>query len=114
MGSDMNANLPAALLAFTLLAGMTAPGALAQRGPVIDIQAQSKVPPAQAVPCPPAAKPLSTPGQGQTGCQSDGVIHPPMTGDQGVVKPPETSNSMPMPVIPPPGSPGGNPSVQPK
>jgi hypothetical protein len=31
-----------------------------------------------------------------------------------VVQPPETSRSMPMPVIPPPGSPGGNPTVQPK
>ena len=110
----MNSNLPFALLAFTLMADMTAPGVAAPRGPVIDIQAKSTVPSAQAVPCTPPAKPLSAPGQGQTGCQSDGVIHPPVTGDQGVVQPPETSRSMPMPVIPPPGSPGGNPTVQPK
>jgi hypothetical protein len=43
--------------------------------------------------------------------QSNGVICPPDV-DKGMKAPaPNTGN---MPVIPPPGSPGGNPNVQPK
>ena len=107
----MNTNLPFALLALTLVTATVGhEAAAAQRRAAVDIQPQS----AQALPCKPPAKPLSAPGEGTTGCQSDGVIHPPATGDQGVVRPPETSQSMPMPVIPPPGSPGGNPNVKPK
>ncbi len=73
---------------------------------------------AQAQPTAPAAPSGScdtnVPGaSGPSGCKS-GVIRPPATGDKGVVAPPDTSQSMPMPVIPPPGSPGGNQSVQPK
>ncbi len=44
--------------------------------------------------------------------ESNGVICPPPHIDKGMKKPaPETGT---MPVIPPPGSPGGNPRVQPK
>lgn len=44
--------------------------------------------------------------------QSNGVIHPPPTHDEGVVKPPaDTSGKA---VIPPPGTPGGDQTVQPK
>jgi hypothetical protein len=43
--------------------------------------------------------------------QSGGVICPPDV-DQGMKAP--TPNTGKMPVIPPPGSPGGNPNVQPK
>jgi hypothetical protein len=43
--------------------------------------------------------------------QSGGVICPPDV-DQGMKAP--TPNTGNMPVIPPPGSPGGNPNVQPK
>jgi len=43
--------------------------------------------------------------------QSNGVICPPNV-DQGMKAP--TPNTGKMPVIPPPGSPGGNPDVQPK
>ncbi|HEX4409257.1 MAG TPA: hypothetical protein VH206_10845 [Xanthobacteraceae bacterium] len=44
--------------------------------------------------------------------QSNGVICPPSNIDQGIRTPaPDTGK---MPVISPPGSPGGNPSVQPK
>lgn len=73
-------------------------------------QAQS-VPPAQLPPCEP-----TTPGAaGPNGCQSNGVIHPPATGDSGgVITPPDSTKEMPMPVIPPPGSPGGNSTVKPK
>ena len=45
--------------------------------------------------------------------RSNGVICPPSQIDPDIRKPaPESGGSMP--VIPPPGSPGGNPSVQPK
>ena len=43
--------------------------------------------------------------------QSGGVICPPDV-DQGMKAP--TPNTGKMPVIPPPGSPGGNPNIQPK
>ena len=43
----------------------------------------------------------------------NGVIRPPANVDPGMAeKPPETGGRMP--VIPPPGSPGGDPSVHPK
>jgi len=43
----------------------------------------------------------------------DGVIRPPKGVDPGIVAPtPETKS--PMPVIPPPGTPGGPPGPQPK
>ena len=45
--------------------------------------------------------------------RSSGVIHPPPSGDHSVVQPPMQDESR-MPVIPPPGTPGGNPLVHPK
>lgn len=45
--------------------------------------------------------------------RSGGVIHPAPTGDQGVVAPPERGAGS-TPVIPPPGTPGGNPDINPK
>ena len=47
--------------------------------------------------------------------RSEGVIKPPpaTTVDPGIVKP-TPDQGAPMVVIPPPGSPGGNPNVQPK
>lgn len=44
---------------------------------------------------------------------SGGIIHPPPSGDRSVVQPPNQGTSS-TPVIPPPGTPGGNPLVQPK
>ena len=45
--------------------------------------------------------------------QSEGVIKPPENIDPGLQKkPPDDSGKMP--VIPPPGSPGGDPNVRPK
>jgi hypothetical protein len=44
--------------------------------------------------------------------QSNGVICPPPHIDQGMTKPAPPAGTMP--VIPPPGSHGGNPHVQPK
>ena len=48
---------------------------------------------------------------GQDLSHSCGVIIPPATGDRNV-KPAPSAGSMP--VIPPPGTPGGDPQVQPK
>jgi len=45
--------------------------------------------------------------------RSGGVVRPPATGDQGVVEPPK-AGSQSTPVIPPPGTPGGNQEIQPK
>jgi|SRR6185437_8717592 len=45
--------------------------------------------------------------------RTGGVMQPPSTGDQGVVAPPRTGPQS-TPVIPPPGTPGGNPELQPK
>jgi hypothetical protein len=45
--------------------------------------------------------------------QSGGVIHPPPSADRNVVPPPNQDSSR-TPVIRPPGTPGGNPAVQPK
>ena len=47
--------------------------------------------------------------------KSEGVIAPPRGVDpQMQVEPPADASSGKMPVIPPPGSPGGNPNVMPK
>lgn len=45
--------------------------------------------------------------------RSGGVIRPPATHDRGVVSPPNQGVSR-TPIVPPPGTPGGNPNVQPK
>lgn len=45
--------------------------------------------------------------------QSGGVIHPPPSADRNIVPPPNQAQGS-TPVIPPPGTPGGNPLVQPK
>ncbi len=100
----MRQNLRFVLLTLTLIAGVGMPGAASAQSALP--QQLKPTPPAQAEPCDPAKKPLS-------GCSS-GVIRPPVTGDKGVVTPPDKGKAMPMPVIPPPGSPGGDQNVQPK
>jgi hypothetical protein len=45
--------------------------------------------------------------------QTGGIIRPPPSGDRGVVMPPNQASSR-TPVIHPPGTPGGNPQIQPK
>jgi hypothetical protein len=45
--------------------------------------------------------------------RSGGVITPPANVDLGMKKSPPPSGDT-MPVVPPPGTPGGNPSVKPK
>jgi hypothetical protein len=46
--------------------------------------------------------------------KSDGVIKPSTNIDPGIAAPAPVPNPGTTPVIPPPGSPGGNPTVQPK
>jgi hypothetical protein len=45
--------------------------------------------------------------------RTDGVLHPPQGIDPEVAIPPPPNGSK-MPVIPPPGTPGGNPATEPK
>ena len=45
---------------------------------------------------------------------TNGVIHPTTNVDPKINKPAPVPNPNSMPVIPPPGTPGGNPNVQPK
>jgi len=83
--------------------------------------AQTQFPPAgqSGAACPPDAAPNSpTVGSGDRSnlsdklAQSKGVICPPAGHDSEMtIQPPNTGT---MPVIPPPGSPGGDQSVQPK
>ena len=71
-----------------------------------------------AAPQPPAPNSLNT--GSSTGTlsdkleRSDGVITPRANVDPGIKTTPPVTNPGTMPVIPPPGSPGGNPNVQPK
>jgi hypothetical protein len=63
----------------------------------------------------PGQSPSVRPGEplSETLDRTDGVLKPPAGVDlQMHVPPPETGSNMP--VIPPPGSPGGDPSIQPK
>ena len=46
--------------------------------------------------------------------RSEGVIKPPPTGDAEIHVPPKEPDTGAMPVIPPPGTPGGRQDVRPK
>ncbi len=92
-----------AILAANL--AMEAGMAAAQTSPPPD-QPQSQIPEKLAPPLDNGAKENKLQ-------REDGVIKPPANVDPAMTeKPPETGGRMP--VIPPPGSPGGNPSLQPK
>ena len=64
--------------------------------------------------------PAQPPGAGSLSDQlnrSKGVITPPAAvsnADPGIVKPPPDTGTTTMPMIPPPGTPGRDPNVQPK
>jgi hypothetical protein len=60
-----------------------------------------------------AANPDQNQPLSQSLSQSHGVIEPPSTGDKSVVSP-LNAGKQSMPVIAPPGAPGGNENVQPK
>lgn len=79
---------------------------------VMSASAQGQDNPPPQPPGSPSVEP-SNPGAGITG--GTGVIRPPAQVDPGIkAKPPVPPSALPMPVIPPPGTPGGNTSVQPK
>ena len=66
------------------------------------------------MPCePPASGPKAPSNSTVSGCQSNGVITPPQTGDRSVLPPPDMGTAS-TPVIPPPGTPGGDPNVKPQ
>ena len=46
--------------------------------------------------------------------RSGGVIHPPTAIDRPIEAPTPNPGARSMPVIPPPGTPGGNPDIKPK
>ena len=85
---------------------------------------RTQPPPATQLPtrpdCPPDGAVTPRPGE-TTGSpplsdrlsQSKGVICPPKGVDPGIVNEPPRNNA-PTPVIPPPGTPGGDPGSQPK
>jgi hypothetical protein len=106
----MNRPIPLILAGALILAG-TAPAAFAQGA--------GGTPPA-AAPAQPATPETGTaPGAQQPSrslskklSNTNGVIAPPKTGDAMAEAPP--ANAAKTPVIAPPGSPGGNPAVQPK
>ncbi|MCP4617407.1 MAG: hypothetical protein GY844_13360 [Bradyrhizobium sp.] len=116
---------PALLVASLMLA--SAGSALAQAPPSPLTPAQQTAPPAPDRPanCAPMEKrthPGAVPEGQTTGqareplgdklAQSDGVLCPPAGVDPEMRAP--TPDAGKMPVIPPPGSPGGDPSVRPK
>src|SRR4249920_2530343 len=107
----------AALLAAAILASMLVAPALGQGMLGASAPCSPSVPPGspgtattgEGEPHNPAPAPDNLSGRL---AQSDGVICPPPAVDPDIRLPtPEAGN---MPVIPPPGSPGGDPSVRPK
>jgi hypothetical protein len=80
--------------------------------------AQQQAPPEKIEPAPAPSPPLprQTPDENLSRRldRSDGVIKPPATGDAEIHVPPKDENAGRMPVIPPPGSPGGRPDIEPK
>jgi hypothetical protein len=98
--------LTRAALVVSLAAGAHA--ALAQ------VTTPEPVPPEQVEPGPPVGAPGSGESLGEELTRSQGVITPPQGVDPGLVQEPPPAETTPMPVIPPPGSPGGDPQVQPR
>ena len=89
--------------------------ALAQTPPSTEPPPQgTTAPPEKIEPGPPIGSPGSGENLGDELTRSRGVIAPPQGVDPGLVKEPPPTGATPMPVIPPPGSPGGNPDVQPQ
>jgi hypothetical protein len=102
--------------ALALSAGL-ATAALAQGSPVQPQPKDPNMPSAQNT-VPEKIDPKATGSTGGTLSdkleRTDGVIKPPSGVDPGITSPAPVPNPGTTPVIPPPGSPGGNPTVQPK
>ena len=93
----------AAVLALNLAAGANTPAA---ETPAPPDKPQSQIPEK-------VSPPLENGAKENKLQRENGVIKPPANIDPGMTeKPPETGGKMP--VIPPPGAPGGNPSLKPK
>lgn len=98
-----------------IFAAMTGAAAAQDRGAGATPQDQQSD---RATPIPPGQARPTTPNE-QQGSASDklsrsqGVLQPPATGDDAV-KPPPRRGETRMPVIPPPGTPGGSQDIQPK
>jgi hypothetical protein len=76
----------------------------AKQAPAEKIEPRDRPPRAEApMPRAPDAK----------GAPENGVIHPPATGDRSVIPAPN-QNRASTPELRPPGTPGGNPNVQPR
>lgn len=112
------------LLVLSLALAGCATAAWAQDPKVLNQQAPN-MPPLQQMPPekvdPKGIQPEDPSSTGSTGKslsekleQSDGVIRPPATGTPDMTVPAPVPNPGTTPVIPPPGSPGGNPQVDPK
>jgi hypothetical protein len=107
------------VLSLALVGGATV--AMAQNPEVLNQQAPN-MPPLQRMPPekiePNGIKPEEPSSTGSTLSdkleKSDGVIRPPETGTPDMTVPAPVPNPNTTPVIPPPGSPGGNQQVEPK
>ena len=124
MRRDKASSVRAGLIAAVLLSGP--PIAFAQTGGTLQYPPPSVGGDAQLYPAgaePNKAVPTE-PEQGISGSSGDslshqlnrsgGVIHPPTNVDPGLTRPAPEVGPHSMPVIPPPGTPGGNPDVKPK
>jgi hypothetical protein len=109
---------PLAAALFFALVGPGPPGAWAQEGdplppapPEVQEQAPRATPPDE----PAATAPGTGAPLGEELERSEGVIAPADPGvDPGLVKPAPDTGAATMPVIPPPGAPGGDPNVRPR
>jgi hypothetical protein len=108
------------LIGFAALCGTMGAAAVAQT-PIRPPQAPNMPPTNQVIPekmKPEEPSATGTVGSGATLSEkleaTDGVIRPPANIDPEITAPAPVPNPGTTPVIPPPGSPGGNPSVVPK
>jgi len=111
------------LLVLSLVLAGSATAASAQDPNVLNQQAPN-MPPLQQMPPekvePNGAQPKDPESTGSTGSLSDrleeseGVIRPPPTGAPDITVPAPVPDPGTTPVIPPPGSPGGNQQLEPK
>lgn len=104
---------PALLTACLVIAQVMAASA---QSPVSPSTNAANCAPTQATP---NADGIATTGRGGEAlgdklARSDGVLCPPAGVDPEMRTPPPDAGTAKMPVIPPPGSPGGDPTVRPK
>lgn len=107
------------ILVLALAMAGSATAALAQNPEVLQQQAPN-MPPLQQMPAE-KIEPKEPSETGSTGGtlsdklqQSEGVIRPPQTATPDIRVPAPVPEPGTTPVIPPPGSPGGDPQIQPK